>query len=158
MLPVLAVVSFLILAVAWRLLDRPQSPGPSSGAHRLDRELSRLDPFSFKTMPGRKFGVEHVVVGTTGAFAIKVAAPKKGKTTGVGEARRAARRLRRKLAAAAYHGGVHAMVCVDGTPFLPRTVRGVRVVPRSLLLKELAQRQRTAQPHQVSRVVQALAR
>jgi hypothetical protein len=157
MLQGLAVVSFLILAVAWRLLDRPTSPGPVSGGHRLDRELARLDPWSFRAMPGRKFGVEHVVVGTTGAFAIKVAGATNGKTAGVGEARRAARRLRRKLAAASYHGGVHAVVCVDGA-FLPKTVRGVRVVPRSLILKELAQRRRTAQPHQVSRVAQTLAR
>jgi hypothetical protein len=157
MLVALVVVCFAVLVMAWRVCSRAGSVGDPHrpGRARLEKELARLDPWSFHALPGRDFGADHVVVGTTGAFAIKVApAPRVGT---VAATRRAAKRLRRRLGAAAYHGGVHALLCIDGS-VLPRTTRGVRVVPRSLLVKEVAERERTAQPHQVRRVAETLTR
>src|SRR5919197_1082519 len=157
MLVVLVVVCFAVLAMAWRIWSRgaPVADSMRPNLVRVEKELSRLDPWSFQLLPGREFGADHVVVGTTGAFAIKVASG--SGTVSVAAARRAAKRLRRRLGSAAYHGGVHALLCVDGS-VLPRTVRGVRVVPRSLVVKEVAERTRTAQPHQVQRVAKTLTR
>ena len=160
MMVALVVFCFAVLAMAWRVWSRAveATSAAASRGMRLDKELSRLDPWSFRALPGREFGADHVVVGTTGAFAINLSrSGSVREVRSVGDARRAARRLKRRLGAAAYHGGVHALLCVDGVP-APRTILGVKVVPRSMIVKEVAERGRTAQPHQVQRVVETLAR
>src|ERR687888_2686 len=93
MLVALVVVCFAVLAMAWRIWSRaaPVADSMRPNLVRLQKELSRLDPWSFHLLPGRDFGADHVV-------------------------------------------------------------------PRSLVARELAERTRTAQPHQVQRVAETLPR
>src|SRR5438445_2908028 len=82
---------------AWKLRARPRGPVGGKDAASVSRELTRLDPFSFFVLPGDLYGVDQVVVGTTGAFAIRVGEcsvdGKIGKDVAL--ARRGAARLRR---------------------------------------------------------------
>ncbi len=123
--------------------------GPSPGTS-VAGALATLDPWSFWTAPGRRLGVDHLVVGTTGAFAVRTcndpaAGDGKGglalKVRGARKLKRAARRLRADLAAVAVYVDAEPIVCYTNTPpFSPRTIRGVRVVPRDLLVREIAER------------------
>jgi Fe2+ transport system protein FeoA len=133
-------------------------------APTLAAELARLDPWSFHVLPGEGFGVDSVVVGTTGSFAIRAVhedapAMVARRPPGHRGLRRAARRLERRLAELGLHTGAEAVLCSAGpTGFAPRTVRGVRVIPRVLLVRELAERQRILEPHQAQRAAQSLLR
>jgi hypothetical protein len=131
---------------------------------QLTPELAHLDPWSFHVLPGQGFGVDTVVVGTTGSFAIRVVdqdvtAMVARRPPGHRGLRRAAKRLAHRLAGLGVHTGVEAVLCsVDPSGFAPRTVRGVRVIPRVLLVRELAERQRVLQPHQARRAAHSLVR
>ncbi|MDP9343599.1 MAG: hypothetical protein M3Q23_16215 [Actinomycetota bacterium] len=130
----------------------------------LEAELARLDPWSFHVLPGESFGVDSIVVGTTGSFAIRVV--QEGISAMVGKRppgrrglRRAARRLERRLNELGVHTRVEAVLCsVGASGFAPRTLRGVRVIPRILLVRELSERQRVLLPHQAQRAARSLLR
>jgi hypothetical protein len=128
----------------------------------LEPELARLDPWSFHVLPGDGFGVDVVVVGTTGSFAVRVVneqalAMVAKRPPGHRGLRRAARRLDHRLLELGVHTGVQPVLCSVGpSGFAPRTVRGVRVVPRTLLARELSDRQRVLMPHQAQRAARSL--
>jgi len=127
-----------------------------------ERELRRLDRWSFHVLPGDGVGGDKVVIGTTGAFAVVFAGdsiPSKGRIAGVRRARRAARKLKGHVASIGIHSDTTAIVSPNtDSVFAPRTVRGVRVVPPVLLAAEISQRNRAVLPHQVQRAAQALTR
>jgi hypothetical protein len=126
--------------------------------------MARLDPWSFHVLPGAAFGVDHVVVGTTGSFAIRVAsgdveAMVSNRPPGRRGLRRAAGRLGHRLGSIGVHTGAQAVLCSAGpSGFAPRTVRGVRVVPRELLVREISERRRVLMPHQAQRAARSLLR
>jgi hypothetical protein len=129
------------------------SPGSS-----VSRELSRLDPFSFFVLPGGGHGVDHIVVGATGTFAITVGFRSledgcRGETR---KARRGAKRVRRAAGTAAVHSRVQPLVCLPGRSFEAKNVRGVRVIPWGSLLMEIAGRSRTLTRHQAQRIAESL--
>jgi hypothetical protein len=137
----------------------------SSGSVRpvtAERELARLDRWSFQVLPGDGIGCDKVVMGTTGAFAVVFAGdavPSGVRVPGVRRARRAARKLKSHLGAIGIHGETLAVVCPQtDSVFAPRTVRGVRVVPPVLLAGEISGRNRAILPHQVKRAAEALTR
>ena len=100
----------------------------------------------------------HVVVGTTGAFAIQVG---QGTVDGkIGKdvqlARRGAAKVRRSAGQAAVHARVQPLVCLPGRQFPPQTKRGVRVIPWGGIVAEIAARNRTVSPNQARRFVEQL--
>ena len=127
-----------------------------------ERELKRLDPWSFKVLPGDGVGCDRVVMGTTGAFAVVFGGdqmPSGARVPGVRRAKRAARKLKGHVSAVGAQGETVAVVCpATEAVFAPRTVRGVRVVPPALLAAEISERSRTAMPHQVKRAAESLTR
>jgi hypothetical protein len=159
MLVVVGAALTLTLAVLmWRYGGRPRPTASSPDAAAVSRELTRLDPFSFFVLPGRDYGVDHVVVGTTGAFAIRVG---RGGVEGkigkdVAQARRGAQRVRRSAGQAAVHSSVQPLVCLPGRQFAPKTKRGVRIVPWGTIVAEIAARNRSVSPNQARRFVEQL--
>ena len=115
-------------------------------------------------LPGEEFGVDTVVVGTTGSFAIRVVeddipAMVSKRPPGHRGLRRAAKRLESRLHELGVHSGVDAVLCSIGAAgFAPRTLRGVRVIPKVLLVRELAERERIMLPHQARRAAASLLR
>jgi hypothetical protein len=136
----------------------PDSPRPVPA----ERELRRLDPWSFHVLPGDGAGCDRLVIGTTGAFALVFvgeSVPSGIRAAGVGRARRAARKLRGRLSAMGSQVDTFAIVCPrTHAVFAPRTVRGVRIVPPVLLAGEISGRNRAAMPHQVRRAAESLSR
>jgi hypothetical protein len=134
---------------------------PAAPARSGERELSRLDPWSFHVLPGEGVGCDRVVVGTTGAFALVFDGEgvPSGRARGVGRARRASRKLKGHLRAIGLQSESVGILCPEThAVFAPRTVRGVRVVPKVLLASEISDRSRTTMPHQVKRAADSLAR
>jgi hypothetical protein len=127
-----------------------------------ERELRRLDQWSFHVLPGDGVGCDKVVIGTTGAFAVVFAGegvPSGRRVGGVRRARRTARKLKGHIAAIGIHSDTVAIVSPNtDSVFAPRTVRGVRVVPPVLLAAEISERNRAVLPHQVQRAAQSLTR
>jgi hypothetical protein len=127
-----------------------------------ERELRKLDRWSFHVLPGDGVGCDHVVLGTTGSFALVFegdSVPQGFLIPGIHRARRAARRLRGHVTALGVEGETVAVLCPrTSSVFAPRTVRGVRVVPPVLLAKEISERNRSAMPHQVQRAAESLTR
>ena len=113
-------------------------------------------------LPGGDIGCDHIVVGTTGAFAVVVegeTVPQGFLIPGIRRTRRAARRLRSHVSAIGVQGETIGLLCPrTSSVFAPRTVRGVRIVPPVLLAKEISQRNRAAMPHQVQRAAESLTR
>jgi hypothetical protein len=70
--------------------------------------------------------------------------------------RRAARRIRAVQSAAGVHLPVHAVLCVQGPPIVPRDRAGVRVIPRLPLVREITERNRAALPHLAERAATSL--
>ncbi len=155
----LALLLVSLSGLAWIIKGRADGPAPAApAAGSVSRELTRLDAFSFFVMPGEDFGADHVVVGATGAFAIRV-----GQATvdgnlrrEIARARRAAKRVTQGAGVAAVHTSVRPILCLPGRGFRPRTSRGVKVIPWRQVVSEVAERQRTVTPHQAQRVVEAL--
>jgi hypothetical protein len=138
-----------------------RSGAPTNGngtAASVSRELSRLDPFSFFVLPGRPFGVDHVVIGATGAYSITVGcrSVEEGCRGEVRRARRGAKRVRHGAGSAALHAPVQALVCLPGRHFAARTARGVRVIPWGSLVAEIAGRSRNLTRHQAQRIAESL--
>ncbi|MFL5797452.1 MAG: hypothetical protein ACJ77A_05895 [Actinomycetota bacterium] len=135
---------------------------PRSLSESGERELSRLDPWSFHVLPGEGVGCDRVVIGTTGSFAVVFEGdglPTGLRVPGLRRARRAARRLEGHVRAIGVQGGVFSILCPRGDAvFAPRTMRGVRVLPSVLLAGEISGRSRSAMPHQVKRAAESLTR
>jgi hypothetical protein len=127
-----------------------------------ERELGKLDRWSFRVLPGEELGCDHIVLGTTGAFAVLFrgdSVPQGFLIPGIHRARRAARRLRAHVSAIGVEGGTVALLCPrTSAVFAPRTMRGVRVVPPVLLAKEISERNRSSLPHQIQRAAESLTR
>ena len=127
-----------------------------------ERELRKLDRWSFHVLPGEDVGCDHIVFGTTGAFAVVFAGdsvPQGFLIPGIHRTRRAARRLRGHVSAIGVQGETVAVLCPrTSSVFAPRTVRGVRIVPPVLLANEISERNRSAMPHQVKRAAESLTR
>ena len=151
-----AVLALALAGAAWILLTRRSAPsGPTLATSSVSRELTRLDPFSFFVISGRSYGVEHVVVGTTGTFAIAVGSSSVdggGYRSAAGRAKRGVRRVRQGAGPAAVHTSMQALVCLPGRQFEPRTVRGARVIPWGSLVAEIAGRQRSVTQNQAQRI------
>jgi hypothetical protein len=149
-------------------MSRARLATSSNAGPTVEADLGRLDPWSFWTLPGEGFGVDHVVVGTTGAYVVAVSdeaveMPKHEhaqfslKVRHPRRFRRAARLVRRRLLAATVHTDVRPILCFSNSPdFAPRTVRGVRVVSRSMLLREIADRDRSISANQARRAMTSL--
>ena len=127
-----------------------------------ERELRKLDRWSFRVLPGDGVGCDRIVLGTTGAFAVVFegdGVPQGFLIPGIHRTRRAARRLRRHVSAIGVEGETVALLCPrTSSVFAPRTVRGVRIVPPVLLAKEISERNRSAMPHQIQRAAESLTR
>ena len=131
---------------------------PNGALAAVSRELTRLDPFSFFVIDGGAFGAEHVVVGSTGAFVIHVGeAAVDGRIRwDVSAARKACRRARRQAGDAAISTAFHPVLCLPGRPFEHFTRGGVKVIPWSSVVHEVAARPRRANLHQVRRIADKL--
>jgi hypothetical protein len=127
-----------------------------------ERELLKLDPWSFRVMPGEGVGCDRLVLGTTWAFAVVFAGeavPTGLRVSGRWRARRAARRLKSHLGSLGTRVETFAIVSPrTDSVFAPRTVRGVRVIPPALLAREISGRSRAAMPHQIKRAAEELSR
>jgi hypothetical protein len=164
----LAVCALALFGIAWRLLvgRSASSPSPNGNgigngngaAASVSRELTRLDPFSFFVLSGQQFGADHVVVGPTGAFVIRVghASVDGDISRDLAETRRAAKRVKQGAGVASIHTGIQPVLALPGRQFPPRTDRGVKVIPWGMVVAEVADRQRTVSSHQVQRVAEAL--
>jgi len=131
---------------------------PNGALAAVSRELARLDPFSFFVIDGGAFGAERVVVGSTGAFVIRVGDEGIDGRIGrdVSAVRRACRKARRQADGAATSTVFNPVLCLPGRPFAHFTKRGVKVIPWASLVSEVAGRPRTATLHQVGRVASRL--
>jgi hypothetical protein len=127
-----------------------------------ERELLKLDRWSFVVLPGEGVGCDHIVIGTTGAFAVVFegdSVPQGFLIPGIRRARKAARRLRGHVSATGVQTDTVAILCPrTSSVFAPRTVRGVRIVPPVLLAKAISERNRSAMPHQIQRAAESLTR
>jgi hypothetical protein len=124
----------------------------------LDAELERLDPWSFWALPEGSFGVDRVLVGTTGVFVIATDATTDGRRTlrGARGLRAATRRVRSELSKRGFDLPVQAVLCHTGLPFIPFTRRRIRVVHRSYLVREIGSRSRAVNPKKAERALEAL--
>jgi hypothetical protein len=141
------------------------------GMARLSSELSRLDPYTFSTMPAEaRSAGDLIVVGQTGVFLV-AAWPAAGAFSvslgrpvvdgrsipGLSALRSDAKRLTSKLSAVSVPGNVEPVVCLTHAAIgMPRTVKGVRFVQLSDLLKDLTGRPRALELTRVQRAVRLL--
>jgi hypothetical protein len=135
------------------------SPRPATAASSsVSRELTKLDPFSFFVLSGRDYGIEHVVVGTTGAYAVSVsdATVEGNYRRDVARANRAARMVRHGAGQTAVHTKIQPLVCLTGHPFSSKSVRGAKVIPWGAVVTEIAGRNRSVTPNQARRIAEAL--
>jgi predicted dehydrogenase len=137
---------------------------------RLRRELSRLDPWSFWSVPSNERGADFSVVGTTGAFAIATtslegyvrptsAGLRVGDrpVSGLWRLRRAARKVHDRLLASGLDARVETIVCLTRAFPAPATsVRGVRAVHVERLVDDIAQRPRVIDAKRAERLAQKL--
>ncbi len=153
------------------LLQRARPEADAGDAARLGKELSRLDPWSYWAVPTPPGGVgDFLVVGTTGAFLL-VSCGYEGYVSGDGsridvggrqvrglpEIRRAARRLRGRLASAAVFTEVDPVVCLTrAVAGAPRRIRGVLVVSIADLVREITDRERVLLPNRAMRAAESL--
>lgn len=140
--------------------DRPPRKSTASHPPRLPH-LARLDPWSFVQVDGVPWGVDVVVVGSTGAFVIRyekeLATALAGRRRDLRSLRAAFKRTRNALGHGAVYLDVHAVVAVDA-PFAPRRIRDVHAVPASGLTSFIADRKRMILPHQVERAAAVVRR
>lgn len=124
---------------------------------RVGRELSRLDPWSFWTVPVSNGDPEDfLVVGTTGAFVITACSLDGYLVTGrirplvtdrpipgLKDLRRAARRLTGRLSSMGVFVEAEPILCLTratvGAPFV---ARGVRLLGVGALVREIAAREK----------------
>ena len=110
-------------------------------ADQLLPELDRLDAWSFWVASGEGFGVDRIVIGTTGAFVVTVVPDEGymkvsmgkirvgGKALSVSGQKSKARKLRSKLAGLEVETEAEAIICcTHATIGTPKNVKGVWVV------------------------------
>jgi len=152
-------------------LQRALPEGGAEDAARLGRELSRLDPWSYWVVPLPRERVgDFLVVGTTGAFLVAVCGSE-GRVSGNGSrvkvgrrpvrglsrVRRAARRLRGRLAQVAVYTEVEPVVCLTrAVAGAPRRVRDVLVVGLPDLVREITGRPKALVPSRARRAAESL--
>jgi hypothetical protein len=138
---------------------------------RLSAALRRLDAYSFWVVPSEPSAPgDLVVVGTTGAFLV-AACGLPGVVTygvtgvkvsgipvpGMRALRRGARQLRDRLHDASVFSSVEpVLVITHAACGAPRTVRGVRVVQREDLVRDLAGRSATLSRSRAQRAARTL--
>lgn len=142
--------------------DIPDSdPAPRRSSLPHVPHLARLDPWSFAQIDGLLWGVDVVVVGSTGAFVIRyekdLATALAGRRRDLRSVRSAVRRTRYALSERAVYLDVHAVTAVDA-PIAPRRIRDVNVVPASGLPSFIADRKRMILAHQVERAAAVVRR
>ena len=143
-----------------------------SGVAEISRELGRLDPFSYWVVPSGSLSTagDLIVAGTTGVFLIAAwPAPgafslSRGRPAVEGQPvpgfralRSDAKRLSARLAASSVFGSVEPVVCLtDAAMGMPRTVKGVRILPIGELVKDLTARPRVMEQIRVRRAARVL--
>jgi hypothetical protein len=159
-------ISLAVLLVGLSLVARfipdhsAASPVDDGSAEGVVRELNRLDEFSFIVVPGDEYGTDHIVVGPTGAHAIRIAqrTVDENYRRDLRRARRASKRVCRELGPASVHTSVYPVLCMPGRQFPPKSRRSVRVVPWTMVIQAISEGHGdTLTPHQVKRVVEELA-
>ena len=134
--------------------DTPEGVGEDTGA-RLARELRRLDPYSFWTLPGPDAAVAGMIVaGTTGLYLLSACdlagVLRLGRRALVGDVaipihslRISAKKLGTRLSAAGDFGNVQPVVVLTmALAGAPTSSAGVRYVKVSDLTADLASRPR----------------
>lgn len=104
-------------------------------------ELDRLDAWSFWVAPGKAFGVDRIVIGTTGSFVVTVVSDEGYMKVSLGRAKigdrlislsglkSKAKKLRAKLASLEVPTQTEAIICcTNATIGTPKNVKGVWVV------------------------------
>jgi len=138
---------------------------------RLSSELSRLDPYTFWTIPaGARSAGDLIVVGQTGVFLV-AAWPVSGAFSvslgrpvidgrsipGLGALRTDAKRLTSTLSAASVPVKAEPVVCLThATIGMPREVKGIRFVQIEGLVRDLTARPRALELTRVQRAVRLL--
>ena len=141
------------------------------GRARLANELSRLDPYSYSTIPaGARSAGDLLVIGGTGVFLV-AAWPAPGAFSlsigrpvvdgrgipGLSALRSDAKRLTSTLAAASVEVKVEPVVCLTHAAIgMPRVVKGIRFVQIDGLLKDLTGRPRALELARVQRAARLL--
>jgi hypothetical protein len=116
-------------------------------------ELDRLDAWSFWVAPGESFGVDRVVIGTTGAFTVTVVPDEGYMKVSMGKVRiggmalsisglkSKAKKLKSKLASLEVETETEAIICcTHGTIGTPKNVKGVWVVRPADIVRIIAHR------------------
>jgi hypothetical protein len=137
----------------------------------LARELGRLDPYSFWSVPTEPSSEgDMVVAGVTGVFLVRACSLPGALTVdgrratidgvrlpGVRALRAERKRLSAKLSAASVFSTVEPVVCLTvATAGGPRSVRGVRVVPLTYVARDLSGRARVLPPTRAQRAARVL--
>jgi len=149
----------------------PAASLDGDGMARLANELSRLDPYTFWTVPAdaRSAG-DLIVMGQTGVFLVAAwAAPgafsiSLGRPVvdgrpipGLGALRSDAKQLSARLSAASVAARAEPVVCLTRAAIgMPREVRGVRFVQIGDLVRDLTGRPRTLELTRVQRAARLL--
>ena len=137
---------------------------------RLLPELERLDAWAFWVADGDEFGVDRIVIGTTGAFVLVVTQEEgymnmslgRVKIGGVpvasvGSLKRKARKLKSKLHGMAAYTDVEAVVCATNAILgAPRKVKGVWVAKPADVVKVISRRANVIQRQTAKRAAQSL--
>lgn len=133
-------------------------------------ELERLDPWAFWSMPGTEFGVDRIVMGTTGAFAVLVSDAEGYVSVNLGRVRvgetpvawlpglrSKARKLRTRLSSMQVPAATDpVLVLTQATMGAPRQIKGVWVVQPRDLPRLIAQRPNKVPRQTAKRAAQAL--
>jgi len=133
-------------------------------------ELERLDPWSFWVAAGDEFGVDRVVIGTTGAFILVVSQAEGYMNVSLGRVKiggvpvasvrsmkRKARKLKSKLHGMAVYANVEPVICATNAILgSPKNVRGVWVGKPADVVKVISRRANALQRQPAKRAAQAL--
>lgn len=133
-------------------------------------ELNRLDAWAFWIAPGEAFGVDRIVIGTTGSFAILVNQDEgfmrlrmgririgDGPSSSVRGLRGKARKLKEKLSSMAMYGEAEAVICcTSATLGAPRNIKGVWIARSADLPRLIAHRPNSVPRQTAKRAAQNL--
>jgi hypothetical protein len=144
--------------MALGLRTRRRSTPTNGTAFSVRRELTKLDPFSFFVLAGEPYGLDLLVVGTTGAFGIAVSSSDVSGSyrRDLKRARRGSKRARSAAGQTAVHTRIHPLVCLAGPQFDAKAQRGARVIPWGAVVREIAGRNRSVSNNQARRMAEAL--
>jgi hypothetical protein len=141
------------------------------GMARLSHELSRLDPYTFWTIPaGARSAGDLIVVGQTGvflvaawpalgAFSVSLGRPVvDGRSIpGLSALRSDAKHLTSRLSGASVPAKAEPVVCLTHAAIgMPREVKGIRFVQISGLLRDLTERPKVLELTRVQRAARLL--